>query len=377
MSTSQPGINGTVDPAFAGLQDAFASCFADGLEHGGAVAAMVDGKLVADLWGGHADLARQRPWQRDTLVNVWSATKGVMSLAVGMLAERGKLHYDRPIADLWPAFAANGKDGISLDIALSHQAGLDGLSVPMDAAGLYAWTPYVDALAAMAPLWTPGSRCVYHTISFGHLAGEPLRRADGRRVGQFVAEEIAGPLDVPFYIGLPESQDHRAAEMIEGPKTSDWARMTLQSAYPHSCMNPDLTPTQPNDRAWRAAEIPGANGHADARALATIYGSLAGGKSPLISRTALSETTRARFRGIDACSGTPADYAAGFRLFDSNYGARSSAGSFGHTGWGGTLAFGDPDAQLGFAFVTCNMLGFDDGIDPRRQRLVDALYAAL
>lgn len=377
MAVSAATIQGTTDPAFAALRDAFASIFTDGLEHGAAVAAVLDGRLVADLWGGFADPARMRPWQRDTLVNVWSATKGVMSLAVAMLVERGKLRYDAPIADVWPAFAAGGKRDISLDLALSHQAGLDGLSVPMDLAGLYAWTPYVEALAAMEPLWAPGSRCIYHALSFGHLAGEPLRRADGRGPSRFVEEEIARALDVPFFIGLPVEQDRRAATMIEGPNTSDWLAETLASPYPHSCRNPSFAATTPNDRAWRAAEIPGANGHGDARGLATIYGSLVVRDLKLLSADALAEAIRPRFDGVDGYDGTPATYAAGFRLKDPSYGAKASVRTFGHSGWGGTIAFADPDARIGFAFVTCHMQGFGDMIDPRRQRLVEALYASL
>jgi len=377
LPATETPISGTVDPAFAPVREAFASTFADGLEHGAAVAVMVDGKIVADLWGGFADQAATRPWQGDTLVNVWSATKGVMSLAIAMLVERGKLRYDAPIADVWPEFAAGGKQQISLDLALSHQGGLDGLSVPMDLAGLYAWTPYVDALAAMKPLWTPGSRCIYHALSFGHLAGEPLRRADGRSPGRFVAEEIAEALDVPFYIGLAPEQDRRVAQLIEGPRTSDWVKEMLASPYPHSCRNPTFAATTPNERAWRAAEIPGANGHGNARSLATIYGNLVTGGSRLLSAAGLAEAIRPRFDGLDGCDGTPAAYAAGFRLKDPCYGEKASSRTFGHTGWGGTLAFADPEARIGFAFTTCRMLGFADGVDPRRQRLVEALYASL
>jgi CubicO group peptidase (beta-lactamase class C family) len=369
-------IHGTVDPRFAGLRDAFSSCFADGLEHGAAVAVMLDGKLAADLWGGHANKQRSKEWNRDTLVNIWSSTKGVMALAIAMLVERGKLHYDRPIADIWPEFAQNGKSAITLELALSHQAGLDGLKTPMDVDGLYQWEPYVHALAAMTPNWQPGSRCVYHALSYGHLAGEPLRRADGRGVGKFVADEIAGPLKVPFYVGLPQSEDHRVAELIEGVNASNWVEDVLKSSYPHSCMNPKPVATEPNNRAWRAAEIPGANGHADARALASIYGNLVARKSPLIAPATLKEASRCRFNGVDSCFETPTAYGAGFRLFDETYGTKASTGTFGHSGWGGTTAFADPKARLGFAYVTCNMLGFD-GIDPRRQRLVDAVYAAL
>jgi CubicO group peptidase (beta-lactamase class C family) len=377
MAASASTIQGTTDPAFTALHEAFSSIFSDGLEHGAAVAAMVDGKIVADLWGGFADPAATKPWQRDTLVNVWSATKGVMSLAIAMLVERGKLRYDAPIADVWPEFAAGGKQDISLNLAMSHQAGLDGLSVRMDLDGFYAWSPYVDALAAMAPLWAPGSRCIYHALSFGHLTGEPLRRVDARGPGRFVAEEIARVLDVPFFIGLPAEEDHRAAVMIEGPNTSDWLAETLAGPYPHSCCNPTFAATTPNDRAWRAAEIPGGNGHGDARGLATIYGSLVAGGSRLLSADGLAAAIQPRFEGVDGCDGTPAAYAAGFRLKDPNYGVKASARAFGHSGWGGTLAFADPEARLGFAFVTCYMQGFGDVIDPRRQRLVEALYDSL
>jgi CubicO group peptidase (beta-lactamase class C family) len=361
-------IEGFTDPRFAPLRAAFASCFADGLEHGGAVAVVIDGKLVADLWGGHADKARTKPWTRDTLVNVWSVSKGVVALAVAMLVERGALRYDDPVANAWPQFAAKGKERITLDLVLSHQAGLNGLDVEMGSAGLYAWHPYADALAAMAPLWEPGSRCVYHALSFGHLAGEPIRRVSGTSVGRFVAEEIAGPLGADFCFGLPEAQDHRAAEMIAGPKASDWVTAALAGPYPHACRNPTPVATQPNERGWRAAEIPGGNGQSNARALAAIYGNIVGSAKPLILREALAEATRLRF-------GSPVKYGAGFRIDDAAHGGRGT-GTFGHSGWGGAVAFGDPAARLGFAYVTNNMLGFDDGIDPRRQRLIEAVYDA-
>jgi CubicO group peptidase (beta-lactamase class C family) len=374
-------IQGRTDARFARLCEAFASCFADGLEHGASVSVFADGKMVADLWGGHADAARTRPWRADTLVNVWSVTKGVVALAVAMLVERGKLAYQAPIAKVWPEFAANGKDAITLDLAMSHQAGLNGLSVPMDDAGLYAWFPYVEALAAMAPLWEPGSRCAYHAISYGHLAGEAMRRADGRMPGRFIADEIAAPLGVPFFIGLPEAEDHRVAAIISGPKNSDWIAELRKSEYPHSTWNPELIDVRPNDRAWRAAEIPGGNGHATAGALARIYGMMACGGTldgkRLISREGIAAATRERFRGMDASFGTPSAFGAGFQLDEACYGRRASAGSFGHTGWGGSVAFADPGAGIGFAFLTCRMLGFDDGNDPRRERLVEAVYDCL
>jgi CubicO group peptidase (beta-lactamase class C family) len=369
-------IDGVTTPRFAGVRAAFESCFADGLETGAAVAVVLGGETVVDLWGGHADAARSKPWQRDTLVNVWSVTKGVVALAVAMLVERGKLDYAAPVARVWPEFAAGGKGDITLDLVMSHQAGLNGLSVPMDDAGMYAWYPYVEALAAMAPLWPPGSRCVYHALSYGHLAGEIIRRADGRTAGRFIAEDIAGPLGMEFYVGLPEQHDHRAAEMVAGPKTSDWVVAMLAGEYPHSCMNPQISPTRPNDRAWRAAEIPGGNGQGDARSLAAMYGVLAANPGGLISSAGIARATAARFRGIDPGFAAETAFGAGFRLDDPGFGP-AAPGGFGHSGWGGSIAFADPKAGLGFAFVTHRMLGFDDGIDPRRARLTEAVYAAM
>jgi CubicO group peptidase (beta-lactamase class C family) len=368
---------GRVAPKFAKVKSAFDSLFADGLELGACFALCMDGKIVADLWGGHTDKAHRKTWQRDTLVNVWSCTKGIMAVAIAMEVERGRLNYDRPVAEVWPEFAANGKNHITLGQLLSHQGGLNGLSVPMDEAGLYAWTPYVDALAAMAPLWEPGSRCVYHALSYGHLAGEPLRRVSGHRVGHYVSENIARPLDVPFHIGLPQSEDHRVAEIIEGPKASDWVEQVLQSAYPHACMNPRPVASAPNTRAWRAAEIPGGNGHTDARAMASIYGSLVDGRSRLLSKAAVEAATQVRFSGIDLAFQSETCFGAGFRMADPAYAHRASPRAFGHSGWGGAIGFADPEAKLGFAYVTNYLLGFDDGIDPRRQRMIDAVYDAL
>ncbi|TPJ27511.1 serine hydrolase domain-containing protein [Mesorhizobium sp. B2-8-3] len=373
-------IDGVCDPRFAGVRDAFAWGFAQGLEHGGGVSVVVHGRTVVDLWGGHADAARTRSWRRDTLVNVWSSTKGVVALAIAMLVERGKLDYAAPVARYWPEFAAGGKEYITLDQVMSHQSGLNGLAVPMDEAGLLAWAPYADALAAMSPLWEPGSRCAYHALTYGHLAGEVLRRVDRRSIGRFIAEEIAVPLGADFHVGLPQAQDSRAAEMIEGPKTSDWVDFVRASPFPHACDNPTPRALAPNDRAWRAAEVPGGNGQSTAHALARIYGMMAAGGSfegkPLIGRAAIEEAARPRFRGMDDSFALPAAFAAGYQIEDPVYARRASPQTFGHTGWGGAIGFADPGAGVGFGYVTNRMVGFDD-VDPRRKALIDAVYDAL
>jgi CubicO group peptidase (beta-lactamase class C family) len=372
---------GTTAARFEGVRSAFTSLFADRLDHGSAVAVWVDGQLVVDLWGGHSDLACTRPWHRDTLVNVWSVTKGVAALAVAMLVERGRLDYRAPVAQYWPEFAANGKAAITLDQLMSHQAGLDGLSVPMSDADFYAGAPFTQALAAMAPLWPPGSRCVYHPVTYGHIIGELVRRVDGRSFGAFIAQEIVEPLGLSLFVGLPEAHDHRAAEMSAHDKAYDWIRQGEKSAYPHGFRNPTLLASTPNDRAWRAAEVPAANGQSDARSLARLYGALACGGAIDGYRLVSAETLRLavveRFNGVDACSMAPTVFAAGFRIGAIGFGPHVGAGHFGHTGWGGSVAFADPSRRLGFAFVTSRLLGFDDGIDPRRVRLLDAVYAAL
>lgn len=303
-----------------------------------------------------------------------------MALAIAMLVERGKLDYAAPVARYWSEFAAGGKEYITLDQVMSHQSGLNGLAVPMDEAGLLAWAPYADALATMSPLWEPGSRCVYHALTYGHLAGEVLRRVDGRSIGRFIAEEIAVPLGADFHVGLPQAQDSRAAEMIEGSKTSDWVDFVRASPFPHACDNPTPRALAPNDRAWRAAEVPGGNGQSTAHALARIYGMMAAGGSfegkPLIGRAAIEEAARPRFRGMDDSFALPAAFAAGYQIEDPVYARRASPQTFGHTGWGGAIGFADPGAGVGFGYVTNRMVGFDD-VDPRRKALIDAVYDAL
>lgn len=244
----------------------------------------------------------------------------------------------------------------------------------MDETGLLAWTPFVDALAVMSPLWEPG-RCIYHALTYGHLAGEVLRRVEERSVGRFIAEEIAGPLRADFHVGLPDREDSRAAEMIEGLKASDWIDFVRASPFPHACDNPAPRALAPNDRAWRGAEVPGGNGQSTAHALARVYGMMAAGGvwegRRLISRTAIEEAARPRFRGMDESFAAPAAFAAGYQIEDPLYSGRASPQTFGHTGWGGAIGFADLGASVGFGYVTNRMLGFDD-VDPRRRVLVDA-----
>ena len=365
-------VHGFTTAEFAPLRQAFRDCFALG-QHGGSVSVVHRGALVAELWGGSADVAGTRDWQQDTLVNVWSCTKGIAAVAMAMLVDRGLVDYDQPMARYWPEFAANGKGDITVGEALSHQGGLDGLSVPMDLAGLYAGAPYAQALAAMAPLWPPRSRSVYHAISLGVLVAEPLRRVSGQGFGAFLRDQIAGPLRADMFVGLPEVEEARVAELIEGHGVTDGIAVVLAGQYPSAWQNPTIQPTEPNTRSWRAAEIPGANGQATAKAMALIYGDLVSGSSKLLSPGALVEATKLRRIGMDAATETPVAYGAGFGLMQQ--GARD--GSFGHSGWGGCFGFADPAAGFGMGYTTNHMLGFDDEIDPRRKVLVECVYTVL
>ena len=373
----QARVHGTAQARFAACRDAMAANLADGHDLGCGLAVVRGGRLVVDLWGGFANAARTRPWAADTLVNIWSTTKGVMALAVAIAVERGRLAYGAPIAGVWPDFAARGKEAIDLDLVLSHRAGLNGLAVPMDLEGVYGWYPYVNALAAMAPLWEPGSRCVYHAMTYGHLAGEALRRADGRMPGRFIAEEIAGPLGLDLFVGLPESEDHRVAELTASEDAGDWVTEVERSGYRNAMHAPPVTALTPNERAWRAAEIPAGNGQCTARSLARLYGVLAGGGGDLISSRALRAATAERFDGVDVSMNLPTRFGAGFRLGGPESQLGPNPASFGHTGWGCAFAFADPDNGLGVAYVMNRMLGSADDALTRHRRMIDAIYDAL
>lgn len=369
-------VRGWTHSRFAACRQALAANLAAGLDLGCALAVVREGEVVVDLQAGFADAARLRPWREDTLVNVWSVTKGVTALAVAMAVERGQLCYRAPVAAVWPQFAAAGKEDIALDLVMSHRAGLNGLEAAMDLQGVYDWFPYVDAFAAMAPLWPPGRHCIYHAMSFGHLAGEALRRADGRMPGRFVAEEIAAPAGLDLFLGLPAGEDSRAADIVAAPGCDDWLKELEATGHDQAMKNPTVAPTTPNRRAWRAAQIPAGNLHAGALALAKLYGILAAGGGELISPAGLAAATAERYDGPDASMNLPTRFGAGFRLGGPESQLGPNRAAFGHSGWGGAFAFADPDAGLGVAYVMNRMLGFEDDA-PRHARMIDAIYGTL
>ncbi|NEC19207.1 serine hydrolase [Streptomyces parvus] len=381
-----PQIHGHCDDRFAGVRDAFEENFTERGELGAAVTVLVDGATVVDLWGGWADEARTRPWQRDTLVNVWSTGKGPTALCAHVLADRGLLDLDAPVAAYWPEFAANGKESVLVRHLLSHRSGVAGPDTPLTLEELYDWDTACARLAATAPWWEPGTRSGYHAISYGFLVGEVVRRITGLRPGAFLRREITGPLGIDFTFGLPERETHRLAELVqERPDRAAQAalldRMTPVAVA--SLLNPPTGRAAANTPAWREAEIPAANGHGTARAVAALYGILAG-RGSLDGHRILSEKAAARAgEGQGACrdlvlgDGFPheTEIALGFWLSGANRSYGPDPRALGHDGAGGSCGLADPDASIALGYVM-NRMGSRLADDPRKTALVNAVYAA-
>jgi len=376
-----PAIHGTVAPGFESARRAFEENFAragDYQEVGASFAAFHKGKCVVDLWGGFRDRTRTKPWKRDTLINIWSSTKGVTATAIAVLVDRGQLAYEDLVTKHWPEFGANGKEKITVAQVMSHRAGLNGFAEPTTIEDMYDWNACVAKLGRQKPAWLPGTASSYHAMTYGWLAGELVRRISRKSIGAFVREEIAAPLDADVFIGLPRSQEPRVAEMI-GPKSV--APVPPLSEIAALCLvNPQQNPEAPNTRAWRAAAIPAANGQASAMGLARIYAALAGdgsleGKSILSSKTIARMTTPTTNNGDrDMMLGFVDAWGMGMALNRPGiYGPNARA--FGHSGWGGSFGCADPDAQLSIGYV-CNQMGPDLVGDPRAAGLCNAVLAA-
>lgn len=388
MSGNETQVHGHCDPRFTAVRKAFEENFRERGELGAAVAVTVGGETVVDLWGGWADAARSRPWERDTLVNVWSTTKGPVALCAHILADRGLLDLDAPVAAYWPEFAAAGKEKVLVRHLLSHRAGLAGLREPHSLEQLFDWELTTQRLAATEPWWEPGTRSGYHALTYGHLVGEVVRRVSGLRPGAFLAREVTGPLGIDFHIGLPERDYGRAAELVQPAVTASneqaavFAR--LAPAAIAALTNPAVSAAGACTPGWRAAEIPAANGHGTARAVAALYGVFAG-RGAYGGHRVLSPEAAERVReGQGGCrdlvlgAGFEHETEVGLGLWlsgpDGSYGPNPRA--FGHDGFGGSCGLADPEAGVSLGYVM-NRMGPHIANDPRKTTLVDALYGAL
>ncbi|KPI25618.1 beta-lactamase [Actinobacteria bacterium OV320] len=368
--TGMADIQGSYDDLFTAVPTALAALL-DGGDLGGSVAVFVDGEPVVDVWGGFADAARGVPWQRDTIVNVWSVTKTMTALCALVLADRGELDPDAPVARYWPEFAAAGKDAVLVRHLLSHTAGLPDWDGPV--ADIYDWPAATARLAAQAPQWEPGTAAGYHSLTQGFLVGEVVRRITGRSPGEFFADEIAGPLGADFRMGLPAEHDHRVALTVPPPSRDE--DYTAGAARSDVARTVTATPTairlrDGNSVAWRRAQIPAASGFGNARSVALVQSAMACGGSVhgvrLLSRAGCDRAWEEQFSGEDRVLGMPISWGLGYGRF---------GGTYGWGGWGGSTVMIDPEARAVVAYVTNQMR--EPAQDTRGLDLVMAAYDGL
>jgi CubicO group peptidase (beta-lactamase class C family) len=385
-------VHGFVGPGFEAVRVAFERNFADGYEVGASFSAVLNGAVVVDLWGGFADAELTRPWQEDTIVNVYSTTKGIASATVALLAGEGALRYDTPVAEYWPELCA-GAGGLTVGQLLAHQGGLCGLRRTLTVADLYAWDRMIGWLEEEEPHWEPGTAAGYHAVTWGYFPGELVRRITGKTLGTLLAERISGPLEADFHIGLAETERERVAHVIgpnrarahantdAKPRMPAAATFTMPPLYSVALQNPVIRPhADVATPEWRRAEIAAANGHGNGRSIARIYGVLAAGGryrgEPIVAERGLVAAVHEEAApGMDLVLGREMRRARGFLL--NSYGMYGpGAGSYGHSGAGGSVGFADPERQLGVGYAMNQMqMGIDN--DSRAGRLITALYGCL
>ncbi len=364
---------------FEAVRDAFQENFAMGDELGASVCVVHDGKVVVDLWGGHSAPSGE-PWQKDTIVNVYSTTKTMAAVCMLMLADRGLVDFDAPVARYWPEFAQNGKEGVLVRHVMSHSAGLAGFDSRVEIEELYNWDDICTRLARQAPWWEPGTASGYHAITQGYLQGEILRRVDGRSLGTFFREEIAIPLNVDFHIGLATQHDDRVGEMVPPTATMDQISGDPDSVATRTFRSAVLTGREPQTRAWRAAEIPAAGGIGNARAVARVHGALAAGGAldgvRLLAPETVAMAQQQQTNGKDLVLGVWMLFGMGFGLMNPRNPFTPSPGAFYWGGWGGSIAVVDPDTRTSIAYVM-NRMGESTLGDQRSAGIIQATYASL
>jgi len=374
-------VSGTCPPKFAAIREAFAANFEAGREVGASFAVTIDGEPVVDLWGGTADAAGARPWDENTIVNVFSTTKAMTALCAHMCVDRGLLDLDAPVVRYWPEFAAGGKETIPVRQLMSHTAGLAGVTPKLPLEALYDWTRMTDVLAAETPWWAPGTQSGYHAMTYGFLVGEVVRRVAGRSLGAFFRDEVAGALGADFHIGLPPSEDARVADMV-APARGQAAigELDPKTIAGRVLTNPPLRPEAANTTEWRRAEIPAANGHGNARSVAQVLGVLACGGArngvQLLREDTLRDAIVEQYYGKDLVLGRTFRWGSGFMLTSDVLPLGPNPHVFGHGGWGGSLGFADLDARVSWAYIMNKMSPGTTG-DFRVAGMLAGLYSSL
>jgi CubicO group peptidase (beta-lactamase class C family) len=358
-------VSGHVEPEFEAVRDSFLANFDQGQEIGAAVAVYYRGRLVVDLAGGLRDRVWGKRYSRETVQPVFSVSKGITALAANMLADRGQLDLDAPVASYWPEFAQAEKSEIPVRWLLTHQSGVLGLDHTVSLQQLLDWNLVVELLAAQAPDWKPGSKHGYHSMTYGFLVGEVVRRATGRTLGQYVAREIAGALLADLFIGLPKDKETGVAPVLLPELEGRRPRLPDSGPYAARVLNwisPPLTVTDVNRRDVRAAELPAANGIANARSLARMFASIIGPVDGVrcLSSQAMNRARLEQWRGLDVVMGVENAVGLGF-LLPSEWCPLGGPGSFGTAGFGGSRAWANPELELAFAYTPnlCPLEHFD------------------
>ena len=387
-------IHGEVASGYEAVREAFAGNFEKHGEVGAAFSLYVRGEKVVDLWGGVADKTTGREWTEDTLQLVFSTTKGAAAICAHLLAQSGALDLEAPVAEYWPEFAAEGKGDIPVRWLLSHRAGLPTVEAMLSPSDICAWQPLVEALAAQKPYWTPGTAHGYHALTYGHLVGEVVKRVDGRSIGRFFADEVAKPLGLDFWIGLPESEEPRVSRLetaaiggipaeLDVEALPENIRDLLKAATdPEGLLQRALNVSRPdaldfNSREVHGAEIPAANGITTARSLARMYAATVGEVDGvrLLSPETVADAVEERSNGPDKVLMVPTRFGSGF-FIPSVFSPLLGPSSFGHAGAGGSLGVADVDRQIGYGYVMNQMQQNLSG-DPRTLALAAAVNASV
>jgi CubicO group peptidase (beta-lactamase class C family) len=371
-------VSGSCDERYGAVRQVLSDNLDSGADLGASVAVYVGGEPVVDIWGGWTDETRTTPWQRDTIVNVWSTTKTMTALCALILADAGEIDFHAPVSSYWPEFAAAGKESVQVRHLMAHTAGLSGWAAPIETSDLYDWGKATALLAAQEPWWEPGTSSGYHAVTQGFLVGEVVRRVTGQSLGEFFAKEVAGPLGADFHIGLDAADDHRVATLVPPPSLAEqMGALPADNVARRTFSNPVLDATVTSQRGWRAAEIPAANGHGNARSVAAVQSVLAGGGEArgvrLLSEAGCNRVFEEQANGDDLVLGVPIRFGMGYGLGSELMPLGPRTCFWG--GWGGSIIVVDLDLQLTVSYVMNRM---ESGLvgDTRGLGVVQAAVAA-
>ena len=373
-------IHGECDPQFSKVKETFEKLYREDREIGSCFAVYKDGNPLVDLWGGFQDKDKTKPWQKDNLVTVYSTTKGVAAFCIALAMEKGLLKYEEKVSTYWPEFASNGKEDITIGMLMSHQAGICSPET-RNVDDYYNQNLMAEKLAGMTPIWEPGTASGYHSMTFGWLTSELILRVTGKSLGTFFREEVGDRHEIDFFIGLPESEDHRVAELVPFDivrnENSEQQQVELTDAQ-KSQRNSAGTLDIQNTKEWRQAEIPSANGQGNAGGLAKLYSLIVpeDNNLKLLKDDTVNQMTTMQIEGRDLVLAVQVRWGVGFILNKHKIIYGPIEGAFGHSGYGGSCAFGDPENKIGVSYVMNRMLD-NFNADGRSIELINATYDCL